>query len=314
MAFFLRFQTGFALIGFGLWMVLIDKNYTRLLPMAIGFSLGIGLNVWLDYQFYHQLVFTPYTYYRVNILEGKAAQFGTSSFMVYILQLALVIGCPPASFFLFYYSAKATLTHYRQPLVFVVVFFIVGHCLVGHKEERFLFPILNVLPVIAGWGLPALMAYYQQAQKGIHSFLKAIFYSSIGLNTVVLIVFIFTPYSQSVEFSRKLVNTFKQSSPTIYYLARTPFETENGLPLAFYQREARNIRFIECQQLDSLRSLQGVWLVTTYNDAKANLTRIERQGFKPQFYSSVGLWKLNEFLGSKNLATINEIWVLYRKE
>ncbi|GAB4016146.1 glycosyltransferase family protein [Spirosoma koreense] len=314
LAFYLRFQIAFGLLGFGLWMVLIEKKYAHLVPMALGFGIGVALNVWLDEQFYHQFVFTPYDYFRVNILEGKAAEFGTSSFLVYILILALVIGCPPLSIILFYYTTKATLTQYRQPLAFAVVFFILGHCLIGHKEERFLFPVLNVLPVMAGWGFPALVTYYEQSKKGVRTFLKGITYFSIGLNTLVLVFFLFNPYSQAIEFSRKLVNRFDQSTPTIYYLTRTPFQTESGLPLTFYRRSATNIQFIKSPDADSVRQVRGAWLVTTYNDSKDKLAHIDSLGFKPQFYSSTGFWKINEFLAANQFPTINEIWVLYRKE
>src|SRR5579875_517158 len=41
-SFYLRFQMGFALLGFGLWMIFFEKKYSRLLPLAIGFLIGIG--------------------------------------------------------------------------------------------------------------------------------------------------------------------------------------------------------------------------------------------------------------------------------
>ena len=313
LAFYFRFQMAFALVGFGIWMLLIEKNYARLLPMATGFALGIGLNILLDYSFYHQFVFTPYSYYRVNITEGKAAEFGTSSFLFYIVMLTLVIGTPPFSLFLFYYSLKAALKQYRQPLVFAVVFFVVGHSFVGHKEERFLFPVLNVLPIIAGWGLPVFIEYYQ-THKRVQGFLKGMLYTSLTLTGVTLLFFITNPYSQSLEFSRRLVNSFSGTPPTIYCLNRTPFETENHLPLTFYRRSAQNLNLIRISNADSIRYLKQGWLATTYNDAKDKLPLIDSLGFKPQLYSSTAFWKINEFLQSKNTNTINEIWVLYKKE
>ena len=314
LAFYFRFQIAFGIIGFGVWMLVIEKKYNRLLPMAIGFGIGIGLNIALDYLFYHQFVFTPYEYYRVNITEGKAAEFGTASPLFYIVMLALVIGAPPLSVLLFFYSIKGAIKQYRQPLVFAVVFFIVGHCLVAHKEERFLFPIVNVLPIIAGWGLLSFSIYYQHAQKGIRSLLRGVAYVSIALNVLALIVLPINPYSQSIEFSRKLTNTFKGSQATVYCLARTPFETESGLPLTFYRKNSPTINLVKFHNADSAKFLKNAWLVTTYNDAKDKLPLIDSLGFKPQFYSSSTLWNLNQFLQQKDINTINEIWVLYRKD
>ncbi|MVM35349.1 hypothetical protein GO755_35330 [Spirosoma sp. HMF4905] len=314
LAFYFRFQIAFGIIGFALWMLLIERKYTQITPMLIGFSIGVALNICLDFYFYHQFVLTPYNYYRINITEGKAAEFGTSSPLYYIVELLLVIGTPPLSFFLFYYSLKGALKQYSQPLVFAVVFFIIGHCLVAHKEERFLFPVLNVLPIIAGWGLLSFANYYQQAKNNIQTFLKGVLYFSTVLNIIVLILVSLNPISQAVEFSRKLANTFKDSNPTIYCLHRTPFETENKLPLAFYRRSVTNINLIRIQDADSARYLKNAWLVTTYNDAKDKLPFLQSLGFKPQFYSSSALWNINQFLESKEINTINEIWVLYKKE
>ncbi|MBD2755758.1 glycosyltransferase family protein [Spirosoma validum] len=315
LAFYFRFQIAFGLVGFGLWLLFIDRKYNTLFPLAVGFFMGMGLNLFLDFHFYHQLVFTPYDYYRVNITEGKAAEFGTSSFMNYVLLLALVIGTPPLSLFLFYYSLKGALNQYKQPLVFAVVFFIIGHCLVGHKEERFMFPVLNVLPILAGWGLPAFLIYYRQAKKGIRNFLNGILYFSLLLTVIVLVLLPFNPYSQTVEFSRKLTNTFQQSPSTIYCLSRTPFETQSGLPLTFYRRNAPAIDLTKIHNADSTRYFpKNAWLATTYNDAKDNLPLLDSLGFKPQFYSSATLWTVNEFLHSKKVNTIEDIWVLYRKE
>lgn len=314
LAFYLRFQIAFALLGFGFWMLFIDRNYARLLPIAIGFGIGIGINVGLDYSFYHQLVFTPYEYYRVNIVEGKAAEFGTPSFVWYIVMLALVIGTPPLSLILFYYSLKGAIQQYRQPLVFAVVFFILGHCLVAHKEERFLFPIVTVLPIIAGWGLPSFMVYYQRAQTGIRTWLKVGFYASATLTVLVLVLLPLNPISQTFTFSRQLARTFTEKTPTVYCLNRTPFETESGLPLTFYRRSVPNINLVKFRDADSLRYIKPAWLITTYNDAKNRFGLIDSLGFKPQLYSSSSLWKINQFLESNNIGTINEIWVLYRKE
>ena len=314
LAFYFRFQIAFGLLGFGLWMLLVERKYTRLLPMVIGFGIGVGINLLLDAQFYHQLVFTPYDYYRVNITEGKAAEFGTSGPLYYIIMLLLVIGTPPLSLFLMYYSLKGAVIQYRQPLVFAVVLFIAGHCLVGHKEERFLFPVVTVLPIIAGWGLPSFIRFYQQAGSRIRSFLKTALYISVGLNTLTLVVLIVNPISQTIEFSRKLTRLFSGSTPTLYCLDRTPFETESGLPLTFYRRNSPNLKLVKFHDADSAKYLKNAWLVTTYNDAKDNLPLLDSLGFMPQIYSSTLLWKTNQFLQSKDIATINESWVLYKKE
>ncbi|QJD79495.1 glycosyltransferase family protein [Spirosoma rhododendri] len=315
LAFYLRFQMAFGLVGFGLWLLMIEKGYSRLLPMAAGFVLGVLINTALDYQFYHQLVYTPYDYFRVNILEGKAAEFGTAPFYWYIVMLALVVGAPPVSLVLFYYSLKSSPAHLRQPLLWVVAFFVLGHCLVGHKEERFLFPVINAMPIIAGWGLPAFSAYYQRASAGIRLTIRGVIYVSVALNVLILVLFlILNPYYQLIEFGRKLNNRFSGETATIYCLHRTPFETESHLPLTFYRKSVPNLTLVPVQTIDSVRYLNHAWLATTYNDAKGRMGLLDSLGYKPQLYSSTPLWQVNTRLDANKANTINEIWVLYRKE
>jgi phosphatidylinositol glycan class B len=312
-SFYCRFQIGFSLIGFGLWYLFIDRNYKSILPMLAGFGLGMGFNLFLDYQFYHQFVFTPYEYFRVNIVEGKAAEFGTSSFIWYILILTLVIGTPPLSFFLFYSFLKGIVKQYQQPIVISVVFFIVGHCLVAHKEERFMFPVLNVLPLIAGWGLAGTSNSFPFFSKTNQYASRFVVGSSVSLTVLLLALFvILNPYYQAIEFTRKLVAKFEKTPTTIYCLRRTPFETENHLPLTFYRKSASTIRLVTVTNVDSLKYIKNAWIATTYNDAKADFPRLDSLGVEPSLFSSETLWNTNRFLQKKDINTINEIWVLYR--
>jgi len=245
LAFYFRFQMAFGLIGFGVWLLFVERQYKRLLPMAIGFGVGLAINTLLDYGFYHELVFTPYDYYRVNITEGKAAEFGTSGPLYYVVMLVLVTGAPPISFFLLYYVLRNSPTLYRQPLFFSVLFFIVGHSFVGHKEERFLFPIVNVLPMLVGWSLPLLTSYYQRSNRLIHGLIRGSLYGSVVLNGLALLVLLTVPIAQTTTFSHKLTTRFRQTDATLFCLTRSPFETESGLPLTFYRRNAPNLTLVK---------------------------------------------------------------------
>ena len=51
----------------------------------------------------------------------------------------------------------------------------------------------------------------------------------------------------------------------------------------------------------------------TYNDIKEHKAELEKMGLQPVMHSSDLLWGVNELLHAKNVNTINEIWVLYKK-
>jgi len=314
LGFFFRFQMAFGLVGFGLWVLVFDRNLKRIALLLIAFILTSIFCVYLDCHFYHELIFTPYRYFYVNINQGVAASFGTSSFMVYIAVLIAVIATPPFSIVLFYYGLKGSLKKYNHPLVLSVLLFIIGHCFVGHKEERFLFPVLNALPIIIGFGLPDFIEYYYSCKKWIAALIKAMLIFSIGLDLILLLILTFTPYSQTPYFSYLIKKNFNDQHTTIWCLSRTPLETESGLPTVFYST-GLNVEYRKISTNDSVRYLKDAeYIATTYNQVHDNITMMDSLGYKPVCYSSKMLWGLNAFLDSKKINTINDIWVLYQKK
>jgi len=317
LAFYARFQTAFALVGFFIWLVGPARQARQVWLLAVGFLAGVGLNTELDHWFYHQWVFTPYAYYVVNIVQGKAASMGTSSFLVYIGVLIAVVLAPPFSIFLLFSGFRnSLLTKYRHPLVFSVVCFIVGHCLVAHKEERFLFPILNVLPIIIGWGLPALFAWTGRQRKGVRRLIYGTAWFSIGLNTLLLGVLLFTPYSQMIDFTFQLQRRFHGEPATVYSLVRTPFQTEHKLPFVFYERATPNLHWDTITTGDSVRFLPPdvKYFTATFDGIHDHAAQLDSMGYTRVLCSSRLLWNINIFLSSIGMNNINDIWALYEKK
>lgn len=314
-SFYLRFQMGFALLGFGLWMIFFERKYSRFLPLAIGFLIGVGLNIYLDYAFYHNFVFTPFTYFHQNISEGKAATFGTASFLLYIGVLLLVVVFPPLSISLIYYSLKAFFRKISNPLFIIVIVFIVGHCLVSHKEQRFLFPIFNVLPILVGFGLPEFISYYKNTKGWKHNLLAVSLWFSIVVNIVMLILAMFFPFGIGIHFTKKLRDYFSNNEATVYYINRTPYELNHNLGMTFYQQTATNLQFKKIINKDSLAALdKGSYFTTNFNLVRNDRQWLDSVGYKAVLYSSGIAWKINEQLAAKKINSINDIWVLYRKE
>ena len=314
LAFYARFQTAFAMAGFLIWMLLAPGERRLILPLVLGFIAGMGFNTVLDTLFYNEWVFTPYTYYKVNIIEGKAASMGTASFLIYAGVLAAVVVAPPLSLVLLYTGFKpAVVRQLRQPFTLAVGLFILGHCLVAHKEERFLFPVLNVLPLIIGWGLPGLIDWRGRQGKAMRRLFNGIAGVSIGLNLFLLVLLLFTPYSQEVYFTTLLRSRFAGRTVEIDVADRTPYETEHRLPFVFYRQAAPNLQFRRLGPGDSVRAATAEYVAGTYDQLKGQLRWLDREGYQRVLYSSRLLWGVDVFLDSKGVNTINDIWVLYRR-
>ena len=73
LAFFFRFQMGFAMLGLGIWLIFFEKASPKIMAgLATGFLIGTAGNVFLDSLYYGEFAFTPYTYWKVNIIDGRA--------------------------------------------------------------------------------------------------------------------------------------------------------------------------------------------------------------------------------------------------
>lgn len=316
LAFYVRFQTAFALVGVFIWMLLVPAERRLILPVAVGFALGFGLNTALDAGFYHEWVFTPYVYYKVNIGEGKAASMGTASFLLYVGVLAAVVVAPPLSLVLLYTGIRAAVVRQlRQPFTLAVLLFILGHCFIAHKEERFLFPVLNVLPVLIGWALPGLIDWWWRKGTGMRRLFNGLAGVGIGLNLLLLGILMTTPYSQALYFTSLLKTRFSKRPVTIWTIDRTPFETEHRLPFVYYREGVPELQFRRLGPGDSVRMVpaEAEYVAATFDQVKGEQGFLDSLGYRQVLVSSRLLWGINEFLDAKGANTINDIWVLYRR-
>jgi hypothetical protein len=192
--------------------------------------------------------------------------------------------------------------------------FIIGHSVVGHKEERFMFPVLGIMPILIGWGLPSLIQFYSSCKKFFRYLLNTIIIFSVTLNFLMLVLLMFNPYCQTIHFTSLLKKEFDQRPVNLYCLNRTPFETESKIPITFYKRHLPNLEIIRVDGVEITQiKAKDKYLAATFDQLVKIKSTIDSLGYKPVFYSSNLLWNLNKFLYSKKAHPINEIWVLLKK-
>jgi phosphatidylinositol glycan class B len=321
LAFFARFQIAFAGIGFIIWLIWTQKKSLRSLEfMFLGFLPGLALNTWMDTLYYGELVSTPINYFQANIIEGRAASFGTEPVTFYLAILAVVLLAPLLSPVLLGVSIRGMWKRFKDPYVLCVLVFLLAHFAVSHKEDRFLFPVFGVLPVLVGYGLVGFQAWF--ARWGL--FWKWVFGLIAGfsllLNFFALGFFMLTPYSQGIHFMELIDRYFQdQKEPiTVYCHIRNPFQSSSRIPLAWYNSNLNEqVRFETRDSLSALLEIipegEEVYLATTYNQLHRDPEGAQRSGeWVPVFYSSPTIWRVNEWLAEQRINTINEIWVLYK--
>ncbi|MBI5508580.1 MAG: hypothetical protein HY903_07490 [Deltaproteobacteria bacterium] len=153
LAFECRYQMAVPVVGFTVWAIKERRlGVTPVVWLALGVALSVLGGSVIDAWGYGEPVFVPWNYLRVNLIEGKAAEFGVSPFYAYLYLMPALL--PP-------WGLLATLTlvvfwwqNPRHSLTWVSLPLVLVHCLIGHKEERFLFPIYGMIPamfVLVSW-------------------------------------------------------------------------------------------------------------------------------------------------------------------
>jgi len=229
-AFYLRFPVALALLGLGLWLIVIERPGIRIIAaMALSFLLALGINLLLDRWFYGQWTLTPVNYFLINLVEAKAAQFGVDPWWYYIEKLLLLM-VPPFSLVLLPAMIGAVILKPRNILVWTVVFFMVGHSFIDHKETRFLMPMIYPLLVLSVVGLEALFdklalsrnifCSSRGARLGVYLF--------FALNGLALAVFSFLPANQETVVHKWIYQASMESPMEIVAYGENPYDNGSG--------------------------------------------------------------------------------------
>lgn len=159
LAFVFRFQTAFASAALLAWLVMATapRGFRRAMVVTAGAATVVAATTVLDAWFYREWGFTPWRYFQVNILEGVAGTFGTSPWYAYLLWTPLWMA-PPLGLFLAGLVVAGVAARPRSPWSWALVAFLAGHSLVGHKELRFLFPVMGMVPVLVAYGVDRVWA------------------------------------------------------------------------------------------------------------------------------------------------------------
>lgn len=148
LSFLFRFQIAFAILFFGIWLIIINKSrFPYLLKMGSAFLIMILFGFMIDSWFYEEYVFTPWKYFQENIINDTASNFGTSPWYFYIKKM---ISYPNQLIGIFLLISFIVLLIFQPKnlILWCTIAFIAGHSVIAHKEERFLFPVVFLIPVI----------------------------------------------------------------------------------------------------------------------------------------------------------------------
>ena len=225
-SFLFRFQSIFLIFGLFAWSILIQKIRIKIVfYVSAGFVLIFLFGILLDSLFYESFTISSWNYFwkffNHNIVQNHVSFFGESPWNFYFTE-AYKIGIAPFS--LVYIVAILCYVFWKPKdvLTWCLVSFLGIHFFIAHKELRFFFPILMVLPFLFIESIRLVDEKYQIDLTKIKLFnwfvvLYLVFNISFSLVQAI------RPLNPNFDLYKTIYFSFK--TPTkLYYLEKNPYE------------------------------------------------------------------------------------------
>jgi phosphatidylinositol glycan class B len=239
-AFLFRYQTGFLIAGFIAWYWIIKKNKMVCSLMMLGIFSMTAAGILIDRWFYGHWTITAWNYFNENIIYDKVSGFGTMPWWYYFKILSTnafpLFGIPFLLSFIVVFVFRR-----RDVLTFTLLPFLLIHFFIGHKEIRFLFPVIGFLPVVIIKALEVLQEKINPAftdQKAMR-IAVVLFWS---FNIAALLIVTFKPANPQINLFHKLYSNYHEPA-TLYFIDDNPYH--RALDVYFYKRSNLTIRQIK---------------------------------------------------------------------
>ncbi|PKP50627.1 MAG: hypothetical protein CVT92_14250 [Bacteroidetes bacterium HGW-Bacteroidetes-1] len=314
LSFLFRFQMGFLIVCVFVWLFYINKiSFSQLLKIFSGITSIILLGSVLDSWFYEEIVFTPWNYF-MSFFNTGGKSFGSEPWYYYFSRLlvapTLFIGIPVL--------ASIAILLIKEPknlFLWCFLVFIAIHSLIPHKEVRFLFPIVFLIPVILIKAYTHL-SFFINRNRILHLLQYLLIFVFLIVNSTGLIVM--TQKSAGIgrmEITKYIHENYTDKPINLIFASwSNPYNPWQSIPAKFYleknmiSHEIRNL----CALNDSLveAGAHNILVFRKINFEKAECKNfIQSNGFEYKL-QSIPVWVeyLNKYY---NGFDSREIIVLY---
>lgn len=238
LSFSCRFQVGFSILGLITWFFITSWKRKTFVPWILLFaSLLLSISIFTilaDYFFYGCFVLSPYNYYYQNVATGTMNRAsGVSPWFAYLFMVSIYLPFGP------FYALATIRQAIRFPLdilTSVIAPFVLFHCLIGHKEIRFLLPMLGFMPILMMGTLDELVNRFRYFQKHLPLIIRIFWTVNIIACFSMLI-----PAATEIGAWRYLYSHYRK--PTLLY-----YEGSIHQKLLYYRRP--NLIIIVCKEGD----------------------------------------------------------------
>jgi GPI mannosyltransferase 3 len=305
-----RFQTNFFLFGFFLWIIFIQKEKIKSVILFVFGILFANLGgILIDKWFYGTWEITAWNYVYQNIILHKAEQFGKEPIW-YFAEHTLTEVFPPFSLFILFSFCWVIFRKAKSPFTWIIVPFLLAHLISAHKELRFLFPLITLVPVAAILAFdditstPKFATLQQWLTGKTARVVKSVFVVS---NFVLLAYFTLKPADDYTSTLKFLYNNYNSQNVIMVNERKEVDPYSKEIALNFYK--SKTITSVDSCNLDSLRLANpGKTLIyTSDNNSLSNLQNYQMKKVYSSFPEFLFRFNFNNWTDRVNKVFIYEI-------
>ena len=204
LAFLARYQVGFMLLGLGLWMIFIRRiSLKQLFYMLLAGIFVLVIGAGFDWWLYGKPTLSSWQYFKWHYDGLTSASGGISKlvhepwwFYIHYSAFQLI---PPLTILLPVAVIAFWVLFPTNPITWLTIPFIFFHTYFGHKEMRYLFPLLPFAPVMFAMVCIELNQRFKLMElKFIKYPWQLIFGISVFLNLILVLLVLSLPASKEV--------------------------------------------------------------------------------------------------------------------
>jgi phosphatidylinositol glycan class B len=300
LAFVVRYQTGLLIAGFVFWLLLIKREkLANLAFLFLGTGISVLSGVLLDRWFYGEWTFTAWHYFNQNIIQDKVSGFGIDPWWFYF-QDVFIRAIPPFSLIFILSFLVVVIFLRKDVLTWILVPYVVVHCLIGHKETRFLYPLIGFLPILAIKAYEFIIHRWKinpAENRWFRGYTRLFWYFNIILIAVVM----FIPAEPQTRLYQCIYENYPQPA-TLYYLSENPYY--RAKEVHYYKRASLVIKDAKDRSGDQLSSGKKYLLALSKKDARQPSNKNQKL-----IYSTYPEW-IKRF-NFNNWLDRTQIWYIY---
>jgi phosphatidylinositol glycan class B len=301
-SFLLKFQLGFFIAGLFAWLLFMRReNILKLGTLFIGLVVAVGIGALVDFWLYGQWVLSCWNYLQQLLFAKYTGSFENEPWW-YFFDEAFNKAVPPISILMLVAMLYFFVREYKNVVTWMVFPFLFVHFFIGHKEIRFLFPVIPFIPYM-------LVKAHERAVEEMNWYSKfiatqvasVIWKITLVLNLVFLVIVCFKSADSQIDLYKFVYNTYEQQG-TIYFQESNPYH--RVLDIHFYKKQ--NMVF---QHVDSLQQVQVKPAEVSLFVSDKNITDFPKHVKFTEVYNSYPKWIYN--FNYNNWLSRSRSWHVY---